>query len=91
MQDERGLYYFPNPLDHKLRVYVRQNGDEIEFRLFHEETPEIWERHPWLNYDVLVAADSLYKKERNAKAEAISIYDLNVARALLSQDKINKK
>ncbi|MCR4667504.1 MAG: hypothetical protein K5657_09490 [Desulfovibrio sp.] len=84
MKDERGIYYFPVPADRSLRVYVRKNADgEIEFRLWAEDTPEIWEKHPWLNHDILSRASNLYKEERNSNVNQLSLYDLSVAKSLL--------
>ncbi|MBO4368711.1 MAG: hypothetical protein J5803_01225 [Desulfovibrio sp.] len=84
MKDERGVYYFPIPMDRSVRVYVRKNDkQEIEFRLWADDTPEIWEKHPWLNHDVLSAASDLYKSERNEKANQVELYDLKVAQSLL--------
>lgn len=84
MKDELGLYYYPNPADHSVRVYVRAGVDgEAEFRLWHADTPEIYERHGWINYAVISAAAGLYKTERNENADPMALYDLAVARALL--------
>ena len=88
MKDERGLYYFASPSDHKTRVYVRENAlGDIEFRLWAEENASIWEQHQWIPYDVLREADELYKKERNAKANPLAVYDLKLARTLIAEEK----
>ncbi|MDR2487938.1 MAG: hypothetical protein LBD42_00270 [Desulfovibrio sp.] len=84
MKDDKGLYYYPNPSDSNTRVYVRQGENGIEFRLWQSEHPEVWERHEWLVYDVLLTAASLYK-ERGRKTDPLAFYDLNVARALLQE------
>ena len=82
MKDDKGLYYHPNPLDHKTRVYVREGAGGMEFRLWHSERPEVWERHEWLLHDVLSAAAAMYK-ERGSGTDPLVFYDLNVARALI--------
>ena len=87
MQDERGLFYYPDPTNHSSRVYVRRaDNGEIEFRLWQEGIPEVWERHPWLPHDVLKDAAALYQKERNKDARQMRLYDLNVAKALLKDE-----
>jgi hypothetical protein len=84
MEDDNGLYYHPDPSDSKTRIYVRQGKSSIEFRLWRAEFPEIWERHEWLVYDVILAAASLYK-ERGNLADPLSFYDMQVAKALLKE------
>ena len=85
MKDETGLYYHPDPSDAKTRVYVRESAAGVEFRMWRAAPPEVWERHEWLAYDVLMAAASMYK-ERGNKAAPLTFYDLNVARALLKEE-----
>lgn len=87
MKDERGLYYHPKAGDSRSRVYVRRGADgEVEFRLWRADSPEVWERHPWLCLSVVQNAARLYKKERNQNADPLKLYDLAVARALLAED-----
>lgn len=85
MKDDNGLYYYPDPSDTKTRVYVRESPAGIEFRMWRAEHPEVWERHEWLVYDVILAAVSMYK-ERGNDADPLAFYDLNVARALLKDE-----
>ncbi len=83
MHDDTGHYYYPNPADKKVRMYVRECPDapgEVEFRLFSAENPEIWERHPWLTRDVVIEAAKMYDKPDR---EPLALYDLGVAKALL--------
>ncbi len=84
MKDDKGLYYHPDPSDNKTRVYVRESAGGVEFRLWRQDHPDVWERHEWLAYDVLVAAAAMYK-ERGRESDPLSFYDLNVARALLKE------
>lgn len=86
MKDERGLYYYPQAGNREARVYVRHGEDGgIEFRLWQVDHPEVWERHGWLPLAVIENAARLYRKERNADADPLKLYDVAVARALLAE------
>lgn len=84
MQDERGRYYYPQPGNPKVRVYVRNGQNGVEFRLWAEGHPEIWEQHEWLEHDVVRLAAEMYQSERDPDADPLRLYDINVARALLA-------
>lgn len=86
MKDDKGLYYHPNPTDHKSRVYVRRGAAGPEFRLWREDYPEVWERHGWLDKSVLQAAAAMYKAEGRG-ADPMLLYDFAVAEALLREGK----
>ncbi|MBQ3058915.1 MAG: hypothetical protein IJD16_01170 [Desulfovibrio sp.] len=87
MKDQNGLYYHPKAGDSRARVYVRRGEDgEVQFRLWQADCPEIWERHPWLSFDVVQSAARLYQEERNSEADPLKLYDIAVARALLKED-----
>ena len=79
MKDERGLYYFPNAADHRARMYG------VQFRLWQSDHPEVWDRHQWLDLQVIEDAARLYREERNADADPLKLYDAAVARALLEE------
>ena len=86
MRDALGIYYYPDPTNKKLRVYVRKStSGKIEFRLWHDEHPEVWQKHLWLDYDVLIAGANLYKKERDGKSDVLKLYDLSIATSLLNE------
>lgn len=85
MKDDMGLYYYPDPSDTKTRVYVREGAAGVEFRMWRADHPEVWERHEWLVYNVILAAVSMYK-ERGSGADPLAFYDLNVAKALLEDE-----
>lgn len=85
MQDKLGLFYYPQVNNHKVRVYVRRQDGVVEFRLWQEDLPEVWERHGWIPYGVLQDAARLYREERNADADPLRIYDINVAELLLRE------
>lgn len=85
MKDDNGLYYYPDPADHSSRVYVREGAGGIEFRLWRSEHPEVWEKHGWLAYEVVEAAAQMYK-ERGTGADPLTLYDYNVAQALVKEE-----
>ncbi len=86
MRDANGSYYYPNPSDHKSRVYVRQGTGGIEFRLWHADYPQVWEKHGWLTRQALSAAAALYR-ERDGGADPLLLYDASVATALLKEER----
>ncbi len=89
MKDERGLYYHAQPGNPKIRVYVREGANgEVEFRLWEMEHPEVWERHPWLPFNVIRDAAALYREERNKEVNPLILYDLAVAESLLKESKV---
>lgn len=86
MKDERGLYYHPSMQDKAVRMYVREQKGEIQFRLFNPEAPEIWERHAWLPYDVIEQAAAMFKDQGNTDRNPLALYDRGIAQKLLQGD-----
>jgi len=82
MKDERGHYYTPSLQHPEVRMYVRDNDGEIEFRLYNPDEPIIWEKHQWLPIGVIQAAAEQYK-ERNAERNPMGLYDIEIAKKLL--------
>ena len=87
MQDPLGCYYYPDPSDKNTRMYVRLMGGEIEFRMWHGEHAQIWERHGWIPYEVARRAADM----RPDKAQALSLYDMEVAQAVLATAERSRK
>ncbi len=88
MKDERGLYYYPNPSNVKVRVYVRRGqGEDIEFRLWEADHAEVWEKHHWLPTSVIREAAAMYKNLGRGEADSnpMVLYDEAVAKALLKE------
>jgi hypothetical protein len=86
MRDQNGTYYHPNPADQKTRVYVRRSPEpagEAEFRLWHQDHPEVWEKHGWIGQTAIETAAALYRERGLGKGDPGLLYDLRVARALL--------
>lgn len=89
MKDQLGLYYHPQPGNTKARVYVRRGADNgIEFRLWQQDHPEVWEKHQWLPSDIIRSAATIYKHSgrSNEGANPMLLYDENVAKALLAEE-----
>ena len=85
MKDERGHYYTPSLQHPEVRMYVRENNQEIEFRLYNPKEPIIWEKHQWLPLSVIEAAAAQYK-ERETGRNPMSLYDIEIARKLLKDE-----
>ncbi len=88
MKDDRGLYYYPQPGNTKVRVYVRRGEDSgVEFRLWEAEHAEVWEKHEWLPHAVILEAAAMYKKlgRGSEGADPLVLYDAAVAEALLQE------
>lgn len=88
MKDQLGLYYHPQPGNPKARVYVRRSGEgDIEFRLWQQEHPEVWEKHHWLPTAVIRSAAAVYKQSGRSSegANPLLLYDEQVAIALLNE------
>jgi len=81
MKDHNGCYYYPDLRDKKTRMYVRRGEAGIEFRLWQQDKPEIWERHPWLSREVVAHAAALYAGPTRSP---LALYDMDVAARLLS-------
>jgi hypothetical protein len=82
MQDDNGLYYYPFPLNRRVRTYVREVDGAIEFRLWNQDDPKLWDEHGWVPYDAIKAAMQIYEGEQFNPTDA---YDLNLARALIKE------
>jgi len=85
MKDTNGLYYYPAPNEKRVRMYVRQGAGQVEFRLWNQEHPEIWERHGWVPYAAIEAAAALYRQHK-AGSDPLTLYDVAVAKRLLADE-----
>ncbi len=86
MKDERGLYYYPNPLNKNYRMYVHESGGEICFRMWNSEEPDLWKEHEWVPYGAIKKAAEMYQGNAVDPGQA---YDIELARALLKEDKMS--
>lgn len=83
MQDERGLYYYPNVTNKNFRTYVKEEGGQVWFRLYNADDPELWDAHGWVPHDAIERAAALYSGNQFDPSLA---YDLQLARALLAEN-----
>lgn len=87
MKDPRGLYYHPTPLNKKERMYVRERAGQVEFRLWNQENPQVWDRHEWLPLAVIQQAVAQYAGKGDSP---LTLYDLDVAMALIREERLRK-
>jgi hypothetical protein len=83
MRDRRGLFYYPNPANKKIHMYVRQESGQICFRLWNADDPDLWREHGWVPYEAIRRAQAMYTGKKFDPAQA---YDLDLARALLAEE-----
>ncbi len=83
MKDELGHYYTPSLQHPEVRMYVRDNEGEIEFRMYNRSEPIIWEKHQWVPYQAIKQAADMYK-ERETGRNPLALYDVDIAKKLLS-------
>ncbi len=87
MKDERGIYYYPELQNKKQRMYVRQNGSDIEFRMWDSEDSNVWENHIWLDMASLKKAADIYSSHPNYKGRSpLHLYDLQLAQQLIIEE-----
>jgi hypothetical protein len=79
MEDDKGLYYYPFPANKHVRMYVRETGNGIEFRMWNGDDPELWEAHGWVPYDAIAQASAMYK----GRFDPRKAYDIDLARSLI--------
>lgn len=84
MKDNLGLYYYPDPADKKTRVYVCMEADEVHFRVWRDDHPQVWDRHGWVPYSAIEQAAGLYK-EMGRASDPMRLYDIGVAKVLLRE------
>lgn len=85
MKDERGTYYYPFPQNKRIRMYVREEGDMIFFRLWNADDPQLWEAHGWLPYEAIKQAQEMYVRKNDFNPK--EAYNLEVAKAVIKENK----
>ena len=84
MKDDIGHYYYPNPANKKIRVYVQKQNQDIFFRLWNQDDPQLFEEHGWVPYEAILAAAQMYEGKT---LDPKKTYDINLAKALLKEKK----
>lgn len=79
MKDDKGIFYYPFPGNKGVRMYVRETGEGICFRLWNTDDPKMWEEHGWIPYDAIIEAASTYQGNFDPK----EAYDIDIAREML--------
>jgi hypothetical protein len=83
MKDNKGLYYYPNANNKKIRMYVQRQNQQVFFRLWSQDDPKLYDQHGWVPYEAILAAADLYE----GKAfDPKSAYDIDLAEALLKEE-----
>lgn len=81
MKDKVGIYYYPFPENKRVRMYVREKGGAVEFRMKNEDDPGIWNDHGWVPYDAIQQAQVLY--EKRGRFDPNRAYDIRIAKVLI--------
>jgi len=84
MKDNRGLFYYPNPLNKKFRMYIREVDGDICFRMWNADDPALWTQHDWIPYGAIKKATEMYDGKTIDPGQA---YDIEIAQALLKEDR----
>jgi hypothetical protein len=84
MKDDKGLYYYPFPLNKRVRMYVRESDGEIRFRMCNADDSQLWEEHGWVPYKAIRNAQAIYEVKDFDPKQA---YDIQVAQALIKEAK----
>ncbi len=86
MKDQRGIYYYPVLANKGLRMYVRLGAQDVEFRLWDDNDPSLWDEHGWAPYPAILAAAEMYKKEGRKGGPPLELYDIDIAIRLLKDE-----
>ena len=82
MKDDRGLYYYPFPSNKRVRMYVRRGPTDIEFRMWNQDDPQMWEAHGWVPHGAIVEAQAMYK---GGGFDPKAAYDMRLALSLIDE------
>jgi len=82
MNDDRGRYYYPNPTQKRVRMYVKEEEGTVWFRLWNQDDPALWEEHPWTPWGAIVKCMEMYDPKQNG-FDPRKFYDLDLAKAIL--------
>ena len=80
MKDDNGLYYHPFPQNKQVRMYDREDGGIIYFRIWNAADPKMGEEHGWVPYGTIKQAAAMADKKNFDPNRA---YYIEVAKMLL--------
>lgn len=83
MQDKLDRYYYPIPQNKRIRMYVRPNMEDIDFRMWDADDPTLWEEHGWAPWSAIQQAAELYRSEGRKGGPPLHLYDTEVAKRLI--------
>ncbi len=83
MKDKRGIYYYPLPLNKRIKMYVREKEGVIEFMLHNEDDPSFSQEHGWITYEAARLASKMYK---GGGMNPLRLYDIDAAIAALRSE-----
>ncbi|CAB5129164.1 hypothetical protein D3OALGA1CA_3119 [Olavius algarvensis associated proteobacterium Delta 3] len=83
MKDDRGLYYYPFPGNRQVRMYIREAGGSVEFRMWTQKDPNMWKEHGWVPYEAIREAAGMYR----GAFDPDTAYDLDIARTLIADNR----
>ena len=81
MKDKIGIYYYPVPENKRVRMYVREKNEDVEFRMKNEDDPSVWNDHGWVPYVAIKQAQVLY--EKRGRFDPNRAYDIQIAKVLI--------
>ncbi len=79
-----GRYYYPFPENKQVRMYVKESGAGIMFRMWRRDDETLWEEHGWVPHDAIVQAAEMYTGKN---FDPKTVYDIRIARALIRDEK----
>jgi hypothetical protein len=89
MKDQRGYFYYPFPENRRVRMYVREAGGDICFRMWNADDERMWEEHGWVPYTAIREATALYARSEKG-FDPRRAYDPDAARVLIEEERANR-
>ena len=83
MKDDKGIYYYPFPQNKRVRMYVRESGDTVLFRMWNADDGTLWEEHGWVPHEAILQASEMFSGKGFDPRTA---YDIRIARVLIRDE-----
>jgi len=84
VKDGNGIYYYPFPENHRIRMYVREVGNDICFRLWNADDEKLWKEHGWVAHEAIRQAAAMYKGKNAFNPH--QAYDIDIARMIIREN-----